>query len=60
MSMMAPPIILLKDGTENKQGKQQIISNINACSVSAFLSQIGPVYCDICGFRHFVPEASVC
>ncbi|KAF8382623.1 cct-7 [Pristionchus pacificus] len=35
MSMMAPPIILLKDGTENKQGKQQIISNINACSVVA-------------------------
>lgn len=32
---MAPPIILLKDGTENKQGKQQIISNINACGVVA-------------------------
>lgn len=60
MSMMAPPIILLKDGTENKQGKQQIISNINACSVSAFLSQIDPVYCDSCGYPNFVPEASVC
>ncbi|CAP38530.1 Protein CBR-CCT-7 [Caenorhabditis briggsae] len=33
--MMRPPIILLKDGTENKQGKGQIISNINACMVVA-------------------------
>ncbi|KAK6057190.1 putative T-complex protein 1, eta subunit [Cooperia oncophora] len=33
--MMRPPIILLKEGTENKQGKQQIISNINACQVVA-------------------------
>ncbi|CAI4231315.1 unnamed protein product [Auanema sp. JU1783] len=33
--MMRPPIILLKDGTENKQGKQQIISNINACQIVA-------------------------
>uniref|UniRef100_A0A7I4YS87 T-complex protein 1 subunit eta n=1 Tax=Haemonchus contortus TaxID=6289 RepID=A0A7I4YS87_HAECO len=32
---MRPPIILLKEGTENKQGKQQIISNINACQVVA-------------------------
>ncbi|CAI2355232.1 unnamed protein product [Caenorhabditis sp. 36 PRJEB53466] len=33
--MMRPPIILLKDGTENKQGKGQIVSNINACNVVA-------------------------
>ncbi|CAI5451059.1 unnamed protein product [Caenorhabditis angaria] len=33
--MMRPPIILLKDGTENKQGKGQILSNINACQVVA-------------------------
>ena len=31
---MRPPIILLKDVTENKQGKGQIVSNINAYMVS--------------------------
>lgn len=25
------PIILLREGTENRQGKGQVISNINAC-----------------------------
>ncbi|CAJ0957301.1 unnamed protein product, partial [Mesorhabditis belari] len=42
--MMAPPIILLKDGTENKQGKNQIISNINACCVvaDAIRTTLGP------------------
>ena len=34
--MMRPPIILLKEGTENKQGKQQIVSNIQACQVRIF------------------------
>lgn len=29
------PIILLKDGTEQAQGKRQIISNIQACQVVA-------------------------
>ncbi len=29
--MLNPNILILKDGTENTQGKQQIISNINAC-----------------------------
>ena len=29
---MQPQILLLKEGTENAQGKQQVISNINACS----------------------------
>lgn len=33
--MMGAPIILLKEGTENKQGRQQIIANINACGVVA-------------------------
>ncbi|VDD91425.1 unnamed protein product [Enterobius vermicularis] len=35
MAMMSAPIILLKEGTEAKFGKQQILSNINACSVVA-------------------------
>lgn len=39
--MMRPPIILLKEGTENKQGKQQIISNINACQVSHLVVILG-------------------
>lgn len=33
--MMNAPIILLKEGTETKTGKQQILSNINACGVVA-------------------------
>lgn len=33
--MQSAPIILLKDGTENLQGRQQLISNINACEVVA-------------------------
>ncbi|KAH7719940.1 cct-7 protein [Aphelenchoides avenae] len=33
--MASMPIILLKDGTESKQGKSQIINNINACCAIA-------------------------
>uniref|UniRef100_A0A1I7VRC7 T-complex protein 1 subunit eta n=1 Tax=Loa loa TaxID=7209 RepID=A0A1I7VRC7_LOALO len=33
--MMNAPIILLKEGTEAKFGKQQIVSNISACNVIA-------------------------
>ncbi|XP_063718264.1 T-complex protein 1 subunit eta-like [Symsagittifera roscoffensis] len=33
--MQSAPIILMKDGTESMQGKQQLISNINACEVVA-------------------------
>ena len=29
--MLQPQIMVLKDGTENAKGKEQIISNINAC-----------------------------
>ncbi len=29
--MIQPSILLLREGTENSQGKEQIISNINAC-----------------------------
>lgn len=44
MRMMNPPIILLKDGTENQQGKQQVISNINACQsiAEAVRTTLGP------------------
>uniref|UniRef100_A0A1I7XKQ1 T-complex protein 1 subunit eta n=1 Tax=Heterorhabditis bacteriophora TaxID=37862 RepID=A0A1I7XKQ1_HETBA len=38
--MMRPPIILLQEGTENKQGKQQIISNINACHALNYLTEL--------------------
>jgi len=36
--------VLLKDGTESSQGKQQVISNINACSaiVDAVRTTLGP------------------
>lgn len=41
---MQPPIILLKEGTENAQGRSQIISNINACQVigEAVRTTLGP------------------
>jgi len=41
---MQPQIVLLKEGTENAQGKQQVISNINACSaiVDAVRTTLGP------------------
>ena len=29
--MIQPQILVLKEGTENSKGKEQIISNINAC-----------------------------
>lgn len=29
--MLHPNIMVLREGTENSQGKDQIISNINAC-----------------------------
>ncbi|XP_075244829.1 T-complex protein 1 subunit eta-like isoform X1 [Convolutriloba macropyga] len=31
--MQSAPILVMKDGTESLQGKQQLISNINACEV---------------------------
>lgn len=41
---MQPPIILLKEGTENQQGKSQVISNINACQAiaEAVRTTLGP------------------
>jgi len=33
--MQSAPILVMKDGTESLQGKQQLISNINACEVVA-------------------------
>jgi len=41
---MQPQIVLLKEGTESAQGKQQVISNINACSaiVDAIRTTLGP------------------
>lgn len=39
-----PQIILLKEGTENSQGKPQLISNINACQavVETVRTTLGP------------------
>lgn len=41
---MQPQILILKDGTENSQGKEQTISNINACQaiVEAIRTTLGP------------------
>ncbi|XP_014482228.1 PREDICTED: T-complex protein 1 subunit eta [Dinoponera quadriceps] len=41
---MQPQIILLKEGTDASQGKQQLISNINACQVvvDAVKTTLGP------------------
>jgi len=42
--MMQPQILVLKEGTEAHQGKQQIVSNINACQavVEAVRTTLGP------------------
>jgi T-complex protein 1 subunit eta len=29
--MLQPNILVLKEGTENSQGKEQVMNNINAC-----------------------------
>lgn len=47
---MQPQILLLKEGTENAQGKQQVISNINACgaivdAIRTTLGRDGQAYC---------------
>lgn len=41
---MQPQILVLKEGTENSQGRSQVISNINACQaiVDAIRSTLGP------------------
>ena len=41
---MQPQVLLLKDGTETAGGKQQVISNINACQaiVDAVRTTLGP------------------
>ncbi|KAL6259784.1 hypothetical protein P5V15_009695 [Pogonomyrmex californicus] len=41
---MQPQIILLKEGTDASQGKQQVISNINACQIvaDAVRTTLGP------------------
>jgi T-complex protein 1 subunit eta len=42
--MLQPNILVLKEGTENRQGKEQIISNINACQaiVEVVKTTLGP------------------
>lgn len=42
--LQQPQIILLKEGTDASQGKQQLISNINACQVvvDAVRTTLGP------------------
>ena len=44
MQMLNQPILVLKKGTENTQGKEQIISNIQACLavVEVIRSTLGP------------------
>jgi len=41
---MQPQIVLLKEGTETAQGKQQVVSNINACQTisDAVRTTLGP------------------
>ena len=42
--MLQPNILVLKEGTENRQGKEQIVSNINACQaiVEVVKTTLGP------------------
>jgi T-complex protein 1 subunit eta len=41
---MQPQIVILKEGTESAQGRQQVISNINACQTisDAVCTTLGP------------------
>ena len=41
---MRPPIILLRDGTDQSQGVAQLVSNINACQavVDVVRTTLGP------------------
>lgn len=43
-NMLQPTMLLLREGTENSQGKEQIISNINACQglVEVIKTTLGP------------------
>ena len=42
--MLQPNILVLKEGTENRQGKEQVVSNINACQaiVEVVKTTLGP------------------
>ena len=44
MNMLNQPILVLKKGTENLQGKEEIISNIEACGaiVEIIRTTLGP------------------
>jgi T-complex protein 1 subunit eta len=44
MNMLQPNILVLKEGTENRQGKEQVVSNINACQaiVEVVKTTLGP------------------
>merc|ERR1712004_856224 len=44
VKMQQPTILVLKEGTENAQGTEQVVSNINACSaiVDAIRTTLGP------------------
>ena len=52
--MLQPQIVLLRDGTDDSQGKNQIISNINACCAIGELvkSTLGP-----CGMDKLIQTA---
>ncbi|PWN49208.1 putative CCT7-component of chaperonin-containing T-complex [Violaceomyces palustris] len=44
LGMMQPPVIILKEGSDQSQGKGQLLSNIGACTsiVSCVASTLGP------------------
>ena len=49
---MQPQIVLLKEGTETAQGKQQVVSNINACQV---MNTIDDYYHMFTSHNHMYP-----
>jgi T-complex protein 1 subunit eta len=52
--MLAPNILVLKEGTENSKGKEQIISNINACN--GLVEVIKSTLVKFSNFNFRVPE----
>ena len=54
--MIQPTMLLLKEGTENSQGKEQIISNINACTGLVEIVKTTLVFLNLLKVIYRVPE----
>ena len=56
--MIQPQVLVLKEGTENNKGKEQIISNINACQALVDVVKTTLVISFLKSFIFHVPRKS--